>query len=345
MCENIDWNVGRLLARIDELGLSEETIVIYLSDNGPNGWRWNGGMKGRKGSTDEGGVRSPMFIRWEGRIESGKVIEEIAGAIDLLPTLADLAGVDLNPGKPLDGISLTPLLLERSPVWPDRLLMSHWGNRTSVRSRQFRLDHEGRLFNMQNDPGQATDISSQWPAVAKQLTRAKEAWEDEVLSELPEKDLRPFPIGHPDYVFTQLPARDGIGHGNVTRSNQFPNCSFFTNWISSEDRITWEVEVLTDGDFEVELYYTCPAQDVGATLELGLGQAKLTGAIREAHDPPLQGMENDRVVRGESYVKDFRPLTLGTIRLTRGTGTLTLRAIDIPGAHVMDFRLMMLRRP
>jgi arylsulfatase A-like enzyme len=63
MCENIDWNVGRVISKVEEFGLSENTIIIYMSDNGPNSWRWNGGMKGRKGSVDEGGVRVPMFIK------------------------------------------------------------------------------------------------------------------------------------------------------------------------------------------------------------------------------------------------------------------------------------------
>src|SRR6185436_9450757 len=89
MCENIDWNVGRILQQLDALKLSSNTIVIYFSDNGPNGWRWNGGMKGRKGSTDEGGVRSPFLIRWPGKIPVGLRIPQIAGAIDLLPTLSD----------------------------------------------------------------------------------------------------------------------------------------------------------------------------------------------------------------------------------------------------------------
>ena len=104
MCENIDWNVGRVLAKLDELKLAENTIVVYFSDNGPNGWRWNGGMKGRKGSTDEGGIRSPLLIRWPGQIKPGTKVTQIAGAIDLLPTLADLAGVqvagDQAAGRP-----------------------------------------------------------------------------------------------------------------------------------------------------------------------------------------------------------------------------------------------------
>src|SRR5438034_9198867 len=108
MCESIDWNVGRVLAKLDELKLNDNTIVIYFSDNGPNSWRWNGGMKGRKGSTDEGGVRAPFLIRWPGHIPAATRIRQIAGAIDLLPTLADLAQIPTTRAKPLAGVSLQP---------------------------------------------------------------------------------------------------------------------------------------------------------------------------------------------------------------------------------------------
>ena len=344
MCENIDWNVGRVMKKIKQLELEENTIIIYFSDNGPNGWRWNGGMKGRKGSTDEGGVRVPFFIQWAGVIEPGKNIKQIAGAIDILPTLADLTGIQYNTNKPLDGISLKPLLLENNNEWEERLIFNHWSRRTSVRSQQYRLDNNNKLFDMVNDPGQYIDISEQNPEITKKLITAKEEWEKTVLSELPEKDTRPFPIGHPDYEFTQIPARDGIPFGNIKRSNRYPNCSFFYNWINIDDKITWDAEALTEGDFEVVLYYTCPEKDIGSTFELTFGSNKLTGKITEAHDPPLTGMENDRVERIESYVKDFKPLKMGTIHLDKGKGKLTLKATDIPGSQVMDFRLMMFRK-
>ncbi len=92
MVENIDDNVGRLLDALHEQKLADNTIVAFFCDNGPNSFRWNGGMKGRKGQTDEGGVRSPLLVRWPGKIPAGKRVEPVAGAIDLLPTLADLAG-------------------------------------------------------------------------------------------------------------------------------------------------------------------------------------------------------------------------------------------------------------
>jgi len=343
MCENIDWNVGRIMGKLKELNLEENTIVLYFSDNGPNGWRWNGGMKGRKGSTDEGGVRSPLIISWPGTIASGSQINEITGAIDLLPTLADLAGIEYLTQKPLDGLSLKPLLLGKNAGWNDRYIFSSWNGKVSVRSQRYRLDYEGKLFNMDSDPRQLTDISTEEPEVARQLKITVEQWRTNVLSGI-STDERRFPVGHPNFKYTQLPARDGKAHGNIVRSSKAPNSSFFTNWTNLNDKITWNVEVLSEGDFEAEIYYTCPSKDVGATVQLSFDSNSITTKVTEANDPPLRGMENDRVERAESYVKDFKPLKAGIIHLEKGTGELTLKALDIPGSMVMDFRLLMLTR-
>lgn len=347
MVENIDWNVGRLTERLAELGLAGDTIVIYLTDNGPNGWRWNGDMKGRKGSTDEGGVRSPFFVRWPAAIEAGTTVDRIAGAIDVLPTLAELAGIPYTTAHPIDGLSLKPLLEPGSTAaggWPDRHLVNHWRGRTSIRSQQYRLDNEGRLFDIAADPGQRKDVAAEWPLASAGLAAVRDAWIAEVLSELPDQDRRPFPIGHPEHEFTHLPARDGTVHGTIERSSRYPNDSYFTNWTSPDDAIAWEVEVFAGGRFEVVLYYTCAEADTGAVIELGLGEHALTGRINEAHDPPLVGMGDDRVLRIESYAKDFRPEVLGEIELEPGRGTLTLRALEIPGRQVMHFRLLTFRR-
>ena len=344
MCENIDWNVGRIIGKLKDLGLDENTIIVYFSDNGPNGWRWNEGMKGRKGSTDEGGVRSPLVISWKGTIQPERKVENISAAIDLLPTLTDLAGIEYRPRQPLDGVSLAPLLFEQEGFPNDRLIFSHWGDRTSARSQRYRLDQQGMLFDMVEDPGQSKDIAADEQEIAATLQAAIEDWKRDVLSELPAEDDRPFPVGHPDFSFTQLPARDAQAEGGVVRSNRFPNCSFYTNWKTLDDGISWDVEVLESGEFEATLYYTCAKGDEGSTFELSFGDSKLRGVIEEAWDPPLTGMENDRVERNNSYVKDFRPLDAGIISLEKGRGALSLKALDIPGSQVMDFRLLMLRR-
>ena len=343
MCENIDWNVGRVLESLDELKIADDTIVLYFSDNGPNGWRFNGDMRGRKGSTDEGGVRSPLVVRWPDQIEPGVKVTQIAAAIDLLPTLADCAGVKHVGKKPLDGVSLKPLLTGKSTEWPDRLIVNTFRGRVSVRSQQYRLDHKGSLYDMQRDPGQRRNVASQHPKVVARLKGAAQKWKEDIVADR-SKTPHHFPVGHPDFRYTQLPARDAAYSGGLKRSNRFPNGSYLTNWTSTDDRIAWDVDVLADGEFEVELHYTCSKANVGSKVELALGKSRVTGKVTPAHDPPVLGDEHDRVKRQESYVKDFRPLKLGTIKLSKGPGKLTLRALDIPASAVMDFRLLMLTR-
>jgi len=341
MCENIDWNVGRILQKLEESSLSKKTIVIYFSDNGPNSWRWNGGMKGRKGSTDEGGVRVPFIIRWPGHIEPGTRIPQIAGAIDLLPTLSDMAGIRIVSTKPLDGVSIKPLLFKTAENWPDRMIFSHQNGRVSVRTQRYRLDHTGKLFDMESDPGQYNDISKDKPRITARLTKAVAQWKEEVLPKT--KDDRPFPVGYAEFPTTFLPARDGVPHGNIQRSGRAPNCSYFKNWTSKNDKMTWDIEVATSGYYEAVIYYTCPAKDVGSTVELSFNENRIRGKVSEAHDPPAIGAEFDRFDRGsESFVKDFRPLRLGVFRLEKGRGELTLRATDVPGGSVMEVRAVAL---
>ena len=347
MSGNIDWNVGRVMDHLEKLGHLEDTLVLYFTDNGPNGHRWNGGMRGIKGSTDEGGVRSPLFIHWSAGIKPGTHVEEISATIDLLPTLADLAGIPVKTEHPMDGKSLKPLLQNSGQAWSERYLFNHWSGRVSLRSQQYRLDHKGRLFDLLADPGQGTDIGPEHPDLLARLLLAREDWKADAMANYHphgEGDRRPLPVGHPDFAFTQLPARDGEAQGTIERSNRYPNCSYFSNWTSTDDAITWDIEVLESGLFEVELHYTCPASSLGTEVELSFGDSSLRTTITEAHDPPETGMENDRTPRSESYVKDFKPVSMGTIYLEKGNGPLRLTSPKISGGRGIDFRLLMLER-
>ncbi len=97
------------------------------------------------------------------------------------------------------------------------------------------------------------------------------------------------------------------------------------------------------GKYEAVVYYTCAEKDVGSTIELSFGNAKIRGKVTEPHDPPLLGAEFDRVARGgESYVKAFQPLRLGVFRIEKGRGPLALKALDIVGRQVMDVRAVAL---
>ena len=357
MVENQDWNVGRVLDKLDEFQLADNTIVVYFSDNGPNSWRWNDGMKGRKGQTDEGGVRSTCYLRWPAELPAGRTVTPIAGAIDLLPTLTSLAGVARVGDKPLDGRDLTPLLRDEATDWPDRMIFSTWAGRVSVRTQQYRLDHEGQLFDMQSDPGQTTPINGREPDTASRLQAAVDAWRDDVFSESPPPenrstlagrelprghrpvDPRPLTVGYREFPATMLPARDGEPLGNVRRSSGAPNCSYFVNWTSTDDRLVWYIDVHTAGRYEVVIDYTCPDADAGSLVELSFNGSELTGRVAPGWDPPLF-TNQDTLPRpsGESQMKDFRPLRLGEINLGQGEGELTLRALEVPGESVMDVR-------
>ncbi|MFO0930790.1 MAG: arylsulfatase [Gemmataceae bacterium] len=339
MCENIDDNVGRLLAALKAQKRDHDTIVVYFADNGPNGPRYNGGMKGHKGSTDEGGVRSPLHVRWPAKIRPGTVIPAIAAAVDLYPTLIDLAGVPRVGDRPFDGISLAPWLLGRNLPPPERVLFQHWAGRVSARSQRFRLDASGRLFDLAADPGQQHDVTADHRDTARGLADAVARYRREVLAGLAKPDARPYPVGYTELPRTVLPARDGVPHGGVRRSAAAPNCSFFTGWAKADDRMTWQVDVHTAGRYEAIVHYTCPKADVGSALELTLGKAAWTATVAEAHDSPLRGSEHDRVPRrGESFVKDFKPLSMGIVDVSAGAGTLTLRAAKVAGQGVADVR-------
>ena len=202
MIENIDENMGRLMGKLAEWRLLTNTIVIFMSDNGsagdglgngvlgrtPDGTElksWNAGMKGTKNSVEEGGVRVPLFIRWDGALKPGRDIDRVAAHIDILPTLAELAGVSV-PKKQVEGRSLVPLLRETiSPnQWPDRLLFDHIGRWPvganpddfqwkgyCVRNQQFRLVNDA-LFDMQADPGQTRNLAAKKPEMVAELKGA-----------------------------------------------------------------------------------------------------------------------------------------------------------------------------
>ena len=350
MLENQDGNVGRVLAKLDEHGLRQNTIIVYFSDNGPNSWRYNGGMKGRKGSTDEGGVRSVCFIRWPARLPAGHTVPQISAAIDLLPTLTSLAGVPRVGEQPLDGRDLSLLLTNQSVDWPDRIIFSAWNRNVSVRTQTHRLDNAGRLFDMHADPGQTTPINDREPDLAQSLTAAVIEWRREMFGQQSEPlgrggvDPRPIPIGFREFPITMLPARDGEPRGGVRRSSGAPNCSYFVNWTSTDDRMVWKVAVQTAGRYEVSIDYTCLPADAGSTIELSFGDDRLVGTVQPGWDPPLY-TNQDTLPRppGESQMKEFRMLSLGTITLAADEGPLTLRALEIPGKSVMDVRRVTLK--
>lgn len=337
MVENIDWNVGRLLAALEEMNLTNDTIVVYFNDNGPNSFRWNGGMKGRKGSVDEGGVRSPLIVRWPGRVPASKRISQLSGAIDLTPTLCDLAGIGFDKvpqayaeriaDHPLDGISHALRLTAEEPEL-ERELFTQWSGRIAMRRGPYLLDADGRLFDLLKDPGQRNACNEQHPDIVQEMQGKVENWKVDVLKSA--KPRRPFLLGHPQRSWASLPAQDGkCGGPNVVRSNTAPNCSFFTKIQSPEDRIRWEVEVLQAGEYRIDAMMTVPKEAIGSSICVRIGQQECIGVLREAHDAKLYGDGNDRVPRNtESLMKRFATFNLGILPLEAFAGEVEVRLAE-----------------
>ena len=343
LCENIDWNIGRIVKTLDSLQLQENTIIIYLSDNGPNGWRWNEGLKGIKGSTDEGGVRSPLILFWKDHFKP-LVVDQLASAIDILPSLMDLAKIDTKTEKPLDGISLKPFLFGEEIPDENRVVYSHWNRNVSLRNQKYMLDQNNKLYDLESDPGQNHPITATNDSILAEMMQLKTNWTQSVLSELDRDREEIFPVGFKDSKFTLLPARDGIPHGSIKRSSIHPNSSYFTKWTSTQDSVTWDTEILTSGEYKATVYYAGNESSVGSTLLLKQGKNEVSTSVKEANDSDFVAAEFDRSPRSESYEKDYKPLEIGTIHLDKGRYPLVMKAPDIKGSEFIEVRLLVLER-
>ena len=189
MITNIDENMGVLVKRLKEWGLSDKTLLIFMTDNGHSQkGLFNAGMKGGKGGTNQGGTRVPAFFEWTGRLDKGVDVDKLTGAIDFFPTAAELAGVKV-PGKlGLQGRSLVPLLADADAEWPNRYIFSHKGrwakgkaaaskySTCSVRDERFRLVNNKELHDIRNDPGERTNVIDKNPDVVAAMRKAYDAW-------------------------------------------------------------------------------------------------------------------------------------------------------------------------
>ena len=183
MITNIDENKGRLQARIKQLGIEDDTILIFMTDNGTSAGA-AGGMRGRKGSEYEGGHRVPFFIRWpKSTIQEGRDIDTLTAHIDVLPTLIELCGLE-KPAVEFDGASLAALVRGAKPQWPDRTLFVHsqrvehpqkW-RKCAVMTQKWRLVNGKELYDIAADPEQKKDVAAEHPAVVEKLRKAYDAW-------------------------------------------------------------------------------------------------------------------------------------------------------------------------
>jgi len=359
LVENVDENVGRLLAKLDELKLSDRTVVFFLSDNGPEGAegsRYNAGMRGMKGRVHEGGVRVPLFVRWPGKTKPGAVVRRIAAHVDLLPTIVELCGAEMPKTRHLDGVSLVPLLLGKADDWPERMIFTRivgWKRLVSyvdpviadlqafpgaVRTQRWRAVNEGdgwELFDMVDDPGETKNMAGEHPDVVERLSEAYEAWFADV-TRVP-IGRPPISVGYRARPAVELPAPEAYFTGGIQWYNRHGFAhDWLTGWTDPEDFVWWDVEVVRSGRYRVTLMYTCPAEAVGTRLRVEAPGSATEGAIREAYNPePALRPERHPKRR---YTQTFARLDLGAIQLDAGRQRITLKALGKPGERVCDLK-------
>jgi arylsulfatase A-like enzyme len=326
MCENLDDNIGRMLKTLDDRKLRDNTIVMFLTDNGPNGARFNASMKGVKGSYHEGGTRVPFFVCVPGL--SPRIAKPIAAHLDVLPTLVELCGVPKPNTLSLDGKSLLPLLKGDDANWPSRTLFTQHrlvpkGAPTTgaVRTETHRLVSQNgkwELYDMQTDPNQTTDLAKTQPELVTKLRREFEGWYADV-SRGAEGFKPAIPIGHEQENPIELPTPHATFGGGVKFNGKHANNAWLVGWNAPHAFAEWKLNVVREGTYVVQLHYLASeVADIQAKFGDTVVSKKLAAtALKQVPSP-------DRVPREEVYEMEWVVAPLGEVSLAKGDQTLRI---------------------
>ncbi len=264
MITNIDQNIGRLFDRLRKNGLMENTLVVFLGDNGPNGRRYVGGFRGSKTSVYEGGVRTPFLMHWPGTLSGDRVSQRPAAHVDLLPTVLEALDVSAPQGVRLDGRSFWPQITGESEKWSTRpiVIQTHRGDVPTryhhfmVRRGNWKLVHpsgfgstdfEGNpdfeLYDLHSDPYERKDLSDRHPQVVEELRATYNRWFDDVSTTRPGNYGKPrMIVGTPHQTRTVL-----------TRQDWHPTND--AGWGTLEAKGYWSLSVAEPDTFDVRVRY------------------------------------------------------------------------------------------
>ena len=289
MVENIDDNVGLLFQRLKDIGAFENTLVLFLNDNGPNTRRYVGDASEKKTEIGDGGIRSPLLAHWPARLKAGTVNDRIAAHYDLFPTILSAAGVAL-PEHKIDGVNILPLLENSSAnmaeSWPDRKLYLQWHRGASAHLHEHaavigqthkmsykRQEGIARLYNLLTDPGEHKDLAKQKPVILAEFVAAYEAWFKDVGSTRADNYAAPkIHVGNKAEPRTRLTRQDWINLEGTTYGWD-PETSI-GSWPVVFDRPgSYNFTVYArDGlsDQPTDLMFSIAGQNLSAKLDAGI---------------------------------------------------------------------------
>jgi arylsulfatase A len=370
MAENIDDNLARLFAHLDKLKLADNTIVIFMTDNGGTAGvkTFNAGMRGGKTSVHEGGTRVPLFVRWPAAKWQPHVVKPLAAHIDIFPTLMDLCGVTPPAGPKVDGRSLRPLLEGREAGWPERVLFTHnpidEQNKFpgAVRTPTHRLVRElkgaaggskarandasapaWQLYDMVADPGQATDIAKQNPDLVARLSKLYDDWFADISSEGLQRF--PIPVGHAQENPVEIHAPQSYFTGKLHFASGpgFAN-DWLTGWTEATDKVWFEIDVVRAGTYRVSLGYVCPKESAGSKLRISAGGQSVEATVKDTVIAPIKLPHRDESGHGKYRNQKLATLDVGRLQLPAGRTQLTIEVLSKSGAEVMEFKHVTLER-
>lgn len=343
--EDLDANIGRLLARLKELELEKNTIVIFTSDNGglsveegPNTPATsNAPLRAGKGWLYEGGIRVPLIVRWPGHVPEGSTCSTPVCGVDLFTTLLDVC--NLGVSAPSDGVDLRPLLEEHGTIHRDALYwhIPHYTNQGgkpggAVREGDYKLIEyyeNGRreLYNLASDPRETHNLAEQMPDRVSALAAKLAAWRKSVGAQMnsPNPDYLPNPQSAAGVI--TLPAFTAEVHGTMLRYEPELHKSTLGFWTRAEDWASWLFTVNKPGKFEVVALVGCGTGSGGSEVEFEVAGQKLQMTV-----PETGGFQN------------FKNQKLGQVRLDKaGRYTLSVKALSKPHKAVMDLRQVVLK--
>jgi len=346
MIENIDDNVGRILDFLKTNNLEENTIVIFLTDNGPNGNRYNGEMRGIKGSVHEGGVHVPFFMRWTNTIPDKRIIESTAAHIDLYPTLMDLCQLDPIPTKAIDGLSLAPLIMQdKDGKDNDRYIFTHVNfmevpvtlNSGGFLKNQYRFVYENgqqQLYDLSQDPGEEQDITQNNSKLANQFLIEYQNWFNQSLAEV--KYERPIVLSSKGI---ELPVYEAtLSAGIKFKEGHGWAHDWVEKWDSTLDSLYWEIDCQKAGNYIIEMDYLCEKSNVGSTIEFSIGNEKRKVNIIQAFYSK-QIPSPDRIPRKEAYeMEKWKNIRIGTFFISEGKNFVKMKALKIKNLNVVELK-------
>jgi arylsulfatase A-like enzyme len=266
MITNIDDNVGKTRALLKKLGIYENTIFIFTTDNGTASGRavFNAGMRGQKGSEYDGGHRVPFFLHWPGGgMSKKKVVDTLCHAVDVAPTLLDLVGADNPKGYKFDGTSIRALIDPKAKAvdWPDRMMITDsqrvrdpikW-RKSSVMSQQWRLINGQELYDVKKDPGQTKNVSKENPKQVEKMRAFYDKWWAELEPTFAE--TTELYVGHKDHPVVSLTSHDWIQEG-LTPWNQGHIRSKYPirkNAKAMKHQGHWAIKVIKTGKYQIDV--------------------------------------------------------------------------------------------